>query len=134
MYIGPSLNSYCWVKCYISTTRSEVNADTVVFFSKNDFYAVKIDCFITQAAEYIITFHKGTRRNGWLVWNEWWTFSPADKMRSHWRQTDHIEKRVQIILEWVLLPSVYWMLKVLGQEDDPIQRWGNLYPTKPIHI
>ena len=31
-YIGPSLNHYFCVKCYIFTKRAEVNADTVVFF------------------------------------------------------------------------------------------------------
>ena len=42
-------------KCYISTTRAEVNTYTVVFFSKYiDFPAVKIDDFLTQAAENII--------------------------------------------------------------------------------
>jgi len=33
-YIGPSPHHYRCVKCYIPTTRGEVNTGTVVFFSK----------------------------------------------------------------------------------------------------
>ena len=37
-YIGPSPHHYRCVKCYIPTTRAEVNTDTVVFFqSKSRF-------------------------------------------------------------------------------------------------
>ena len=54
-YIGSSLNHYHCLKCYISTKRSEGNADTVVFFPKQiNFPAVKMDAFITQSEEEII--------------------------------------------------------------------------------
>ena len=54
-YTGPSLNNYRCVKCYISTTGSEVNYGIVVFFPQQiDFPAVKIDAFITLAEKYII--------------------------------------------------------------------------------
>ena len=47
-YIGPALNHYRFVNFYISTTRAEVNADTMVIFNG----------FLTQAAEDIITVLK----------------------------------------------------------------------------
>jgi hypothetical protein len=34
-YIGPSMNHYRCVTCFLPGTRAEVNADTVVFFPKN---------------------------------------------------------------------------------------------------
>ena len=55
-YIGPSLQHYRCMKCYISKTRAEVNADTIVFIPKKIvFPEVKPEHFLQQAAEDIVT-------------------------------------------------------------------------------
>ena len=55
-YIGPSLHHYRCVKCFIPSSRSKVNSDTVAFFPHEiPFPEVKIDDFIRQAATDIIT-------------------------------------------------------------------------------
>ena len=41
---------------------------------------------------------------------------------------------MHIISDWILLPSVDLILRMLGQEDDIIHRWGEMDPTKPIYI
>ena len=55
-YIGPSLHHYRCVKCFIPSSRAEVNSDTVAFFPHDiPFPEVKIDDFLRQAATDIIT-------------------------------------------------------------------------------
>ena len=55
-YIGPSLQHYRCMKCFMPTTRAEVNADTITFFPKTiKFPKVDINDFLRQAATDIIT-------------------------------------------------------------------------------
>ena len=58
-YVGPSLNHYRCVRCYIPTTRSEVDSDTVTFFPKSvKFPEVSITDFLRQAAIDIVALLK----------------------------------------------------------------------------
>ena len=58
-YIGPSLDHYRCVKCYLPFTRSEIDADTVTFLPKTvQFPEVTISDFLKQAATDIITLLK----------------------------------------------------------------------------
>ena len=55
-YIGPSLNHYRCVKCFVTDTRKELDSDTVTFFPKNiKFPAVTTDDFLRQSALDIIS-------------------------------------------------------------------------------
>ena len=55
-YIGYSPHHYRCMKCYMPKTRSEINADTIVFFPHIiDFPIVSTDTFLKQAALDIIT-------------------------------------------------------------------------------
>ena len=55
-YIGPSLQDYRCVKCFIPSSRAEVNSDTVAILPHDiPFPEVKIDDFLRQAATDIIT-------------------------------------------------------------------------------
>ena len=55
-YIGPSLNHYRCVQCYIPRTKAVVNSDTVEFFPHSiSFPSVKLADFLAQAASDIIS-------------------------------------------------------------------------------
>ena len=55
-YIGPSLEHYRCVKCFVTDTRKELDCDTVSFFPKTiPFPAIKTDDFLRQAALDIIS-------------------------------------------------------------------------------
>ena len=50
-YIGPSLHHYRCVKCFMPTTRAEIDSDTVLFFTKSiNFPEVNIKDFLQQTA------------------------------------------------------------------------------------
>ena len=55
-YVGPSMNHYRCVKCFLPKSRREVHSDTVTFIpAKINFPSVSVNDFIKQAASDLIT-------------------------------------------------------------------------------
>lgn len=54
--VGPSMNHYCWIQCFIPRTRSVVDSDKVEFFPHSiPFPSVTLKDMLTQAATDIMS-------------------------------------------------------------------------------